>query len=378
MENIKYFCDSRTIEKKAKIPLEAYAKQAHIQEVCAFTDIHYCDEKAIPVGVAFSTKDYFYPLVTGKDVGCGVLFLKISKADWIKPFDKNAHYKGFEFAHNKMTDDGLGGGNHFLSIEEDANHIYLICHTGTRNRGIALYQQCVGMVQDYSAEYGQQVSFLPRDYVGEKFYAKYEETLQFAYQRRKNFCMKTLLFLQTANYINCEKHKIPKDYLKQDFSKLPERGKLYGTAYEMQDSIHNFLQFKEDGTVIHRKGSTGLQKGKTVVIPLSMTRGSLLVKVNANTELTEEALWSCAHGAGRKLSRFNAMKYWRNTLKAKERKAYYTQFPELLDRSRKFSSGYIQEFDFAYKDHSDIFKYQSYLKKVTTTKPIVTVKYTEI
>ncbi len=42
-----------------------------------------------------------------------------------------------------MTDDGLGGGNHFLSIEEDNEAVYIICHTGTRDRGIALYQHCL-------------------------------------------------------------------------------------------------------------------------------------------------------------------------------------------------------------------------------------------
>ena len=94
--------------------------------------------------------------------------------------------------------------------------------------------------------------------------------------------------------------------------------------------------------------------------------------------MAAEALFSCAHGAGRKLSRFETMKYWKNSLKEKEQKMFKEKFSEMLDRSGNFSSGYIQEFDFAYKDHSEIFKYQSYLKKITETKPIVTLKYTEI
>jgi len=103
-----------------------------------------------------------------------------------------------------------------------------------------------------------------------------------------------------------------------------------------------------------------------------------LVQLKPHAELAPKALFSCAHGAGRKLSRFDTMKYWKNTLKAKDRKAYKNQFSEMLDRSGNFSSGYIQEFDFAYKDHSDIFKFQTYLKKVSETRPIVTLKYTEI
>ena len=377
-EAIKFFCNPATIEQKAMEQLTGYIESPHIEEVCAFTDIHYCDEKSIPVGIAFSSKDYIYPLITGKDIGCGVLFLKIDKADWLKPFDKKAHYKGLNFAHNKMTNEGLGGGNHFLSIEEDAKHIYIICHTGTRNRGIALYQHCCGLVQDFSQEYGRKVPFIPKYYLKESFLKYYEETLQFGYERRKNFCVKTLILLQNAHYVNCDKKSIPAHYLKQDYSKITEKGMLYGTKYELYDSIHNHIRFQDDGAIIHRKGSTELKKGTMAIIPLSMTRGSLVVKMNAWMPTAEEALFSCAHGAGRQYSRFDTMKYWRTTMKTKERKAYKEQFPELLNRSGDFPSGYIQEFDFAYKDHADIFKYQSYLQKVTTTTPIVTVKYTEI
>jgi tRNA-splicing ligase RtcB/release factor H-coupled RctB family protein len=72
------------------------------------------------------------------------------------------------------------------------------------------------------------------------------------------------------------------------------------------------------------------------------------------------------------------MKYWKYSLKEKERKAFKERFSEMLDRSGNFPIGYIQEFDFAYKDHSDLFKFQPYLKKITETKPIVTLKFTEI
>jgi tRNA-splicing ligase RtcB/release factor H-coupled RctB family protein len=105
-----------------------------------------------------------------------------------------------------------------------------------------------------------------------------------------------------------------------------------------------------------------------------MSRGSLLVQPNN----ASDALSSCAHGAGRKLSRFDAMKYWKTVLKEKQRKAYKEQFAELLNRSGNFPQGYIQEFDFAYKDSIDIFKYQPYLKMVTQTCPVVTIKYSEI
>jgi tRNA-splicing ligase RtcB/release factor H-coupled RctB family protein len=380
MDNIRFFCDAQKLEQNTSQQIQAYAQNPHIQSVVAFTDAHFCDEKAVPVGVAFSANDYFYPLITGKDIGCGVMYLKISKNDWLKPFDKAAHYKGLQFAHTKMTDDGLGGGNHFLSIEEDETDIYILCHTGTRDRGIGLYHHCYTLTQQFSQAYGQPVEFVAREFVDDKFLDYYQQTLDFGYKRRKNFCLKTLIFLQNAHYIQSDKLKIPKNYLSLDYADLPETGNLYGVNYQLGDSVHNHLSFgTKDSEIIHRKGSTALSLGKTVVIPLSMTRGSLLVRLNnSDPELNESALYSCAHGAGRQYSRFDTVKYWKTTLKEKERKAYKQKFSEMLDNSGEFPMGYVQEFDFAYKDHSEIFEYQPYLKKITQTSPIVTLKYTEI
>lgn len=61
--------------------LEHFEQESNIEKITVFPDIHYCSEKAIPVGVSFKTKDVFYPLITGKDMGCGVAYLKIDKKD---------------------------------------------------------------------------------------------------------------------------------------------------------------------------------------------------------------------------------------------------------------------------------------------------------
>ncbi len=373
---IKYFCNETEIEDNAKSQLERYSNLPHLTNLVAFTDIHYCAEKAIPVGVAFSTKDFFYPLVTGKDVGCGVMFLKIPRSQWLKPFNKNTHYNAFERAHKEMTDDGLGGGNHFLSIEEDKENIYIICHTGSRNLGIELFQHNYDLTRKYSLEYGSDVEFVDLSFLDEAYYKKYENVLKHAIDRRKQFVVKTLMFLQQANYIKCNKIEMPANFMRMNVDNLPSEGKLFGTSYKIEDSIHNHIRFTENG-IIHRKGSTELTIGSTAVIPLSMSRGSLFVSVNEWLE-PETALFSCSHGAGRKLSRFDSMKYWRTVLKEKERKIYRENFSELLNKSGDFPSGYIQEFDYAYKDSKDILNYQPHIYEITHTTPIVTVKYTEI
>ena len=105
-----------------------------------------------------------------------------------------------------------------------------------------------------------------------------------------------------------------------------------------------------------------------------MTRGSLLVK----STYDGGNLNSCSHGAGRALSRTNTLKYWYASLKKKERNEYKANFKELLNRNGEFSKGYIQEFDFAYKDSSDLMTDQPFLRKITQSTPICTVKFSEL
>jgi len=142
--------------------------------------------------------------------------------------------------------------------------------------------------------------------------------------------------------------------------------------YYTNDSIHNHIK-KEGDYWIHRKGSTELNND-IIVVPLSMTRGSLLVKSTYDAG----NLNSCSHGAGRALSRTKTLKYWYASLKKKERRQYELDFPELLGRDGKFSKGYIQEFDFAYKNTTELMKEQYFLNPVTQTTPICTIKFSEL
>ncbi len=57
----------------------------------------------------------FYPLVTGKDLGCEVAYLRIPRQQVLLPFGKARHYRALEGDVPGMTDEGLGGGNHLLA-----------------------------------------------------------------------------------------------------------------------------------------------------------------------------------------------------------------------------------------------------------------------
>lgn len=335
------------MEQNALLSLLAFEEKEAIGRIAVFPDIHYCSERTIPVGVAFQTTDVFYPLVTGKDVGCGVAYLRIPRQQVLRSFDKAKHYRALEREVHTMTSEGLGGGNHFLSLEASADYVYLLVHTGSRNLGIYLYQQQCHLLQQHNP--GQE--WLPIELATPDYLREYSRVLTYAAGRRQEFVYKTYEFLLRNRYVDA------------------------GTP-EFADSCHNLLEFTEKG-VIHRKGSTQLRAGHEVVIPLSMSRGSLIVKPNCREAALEQALWSCAHGAGRRYSRTDALKHW-HSLKKTAKDAYRRRFPELLNRQGNFESSVLQEFDFAYKDATALLATQPHVTRCDATRPIVTVKSTGV
>ncbi|WP_180754380.1 RtcB family protein [Hymenobacter sp. DG01] len=338
-----YFTDRSAVEQNALQSLLAFEKKENIGQIAVFPDIHYCSERAIPVGVAFQTTEVFYPLVTGKDMGCGVAYLRIPRSEVLRPFDKAKHYPVLEREVHRMTDEGLGGGNHFLSLEESAAYLYIIVHTGSRNLGVYMHQENSRLLQLHNP--GQE--WLPGEVATPAYRREYQRVLAYAASRRREFLEKTCDFLRRNQYVAA------------------------GTPV-VADSCHNLLEFGPEG-VIHRKGSTQLVAGHEVVIPLSMSRGSLIVKPNPWQEATETALWSCAHGAGRQYSRTDTLKFW-HSLKKAEKDAYRQRFPELLNRRGDFDSSILQEFDFAYKDSAALLATQPHLIWCDETTPLVTVK----
>jgi release factor H-coupled RctB family protein len=342
-----YFTDSSAVEQNALQSLLAFEEKENIGQISVFPDIHYCSERSIPVGVAFRTTAVFYPLVTGKDLGCGVAYLRLPRTEVVRPFDKARHYRALERAVHAMTDEGLGGGNHFLALEESDEYLYIIVHTGSRNLGVYMYQENSRLLAEHNP--GQE--WLPRELATPDYVQEYQRVLAYAARRRQDFLLKTYEFLQRNRYV------------------------VAGTPV-LADSCHNLLDFTPGG-VVHRKGSTQLLAQGEVVIPLSMSRGSLIVKPNAWDPAVEQALWSCSHGAGRRFSRTDTLKYWHSLRKA-EKDAYRQRFAELLNRQGDFDSSILQEFDFAYKDTAALLATQPYLIRCDETRPVVTVKFTGV
>ena len=349
---MKYYCNKKNIDKNTQGYLDNM-DTAYMSDISIFPDVHFVSNDSIPVGVSFETsKDIIYPLVSGKDIGCGVAFCKISKKDFLKKIDKHSLFKSLYREHFKFTNDGLGGGNHFLEIGENENWIFITCHTGSRNRGIYLYQKMQTILNDYRLESGKDVNYIEKQIIPNfnEFFYEYQDCLNFASNRRKYFIHGVIKFLQ--------------------------RGKILrdgGLFLHIHDSCHNYISFDDVNT--HRKGVTGLdnqmENRNLFALPISMKRGVYVVKYDNYSN----GVMSCSHGAGRKMSRGDAYKHYLS-LKPKLKKRLEGEYSEFL-KNGKFEKTIIQEMDFAYKDDSDIFDYQPHIKLAYKVKPLLTIKWNE-
>jgi len=158
----------------------------------------------------------------------------------------------------------LGGGNHFIEIDEDEDQeiLYLTVHTGSRalGREICLYHQ---------SKINKEQKYLD----GDDMYEYYFDMI---------FAQKFATMNRTAiiSYIVSEAG------LEFDNSKIIE-------------SIHNYIDFED---MIVRKGAIKANKDQKCIIALNMRDGILLCEGKGN----EEWNYSSAHGSGRIVNRGKA------------------------------------------------------------------------
>lgn len=341
--------DIKNLDLDIKLVLESLDSNTSVFEISVYPDIHISSKGNIPVGVSFVTSnDVLYPLVSGKDIGCGVGFAQIEKKYFNKLIDKDKIFRSLFNESKKFTDDGLGSGNHFLSIEDgEDDFIYIIAHTGSRNHGIAFYHNTTSVVNNYQTESGLKTEFVEVDFINKHYptyFQDYDKILKYASNRRLDFITKTIQYLTNNSILN------------------------KNVKFEFKDSIHNSFVF-DDEFIIHRKGVTDISSN-IAICPISMRRGSLVV----SRILSSKTFPSCAHGAGRDLSRMDAIKYWNSSLNNKERNLYKSLYPEYLVNG-EFPKEIISELDFAYKSIDGFFNYQKNIVELDRTKPILTIKH---
>ncbi len=297
--NIRFLVsDLNTIEGNAIAQLQTVADYEGMCEVVALPDIHL--GKGAPVGAAFLTKNLFYPYLTGNDIGCGMSLwmthLKKHKAkrdQWIKKIANLDEPLDQEFISNNINvnmDDNfkpdpedltlgtLGGGNHFVelsmieSIEDidsfkalnlDKNNLYLLIHSGSRDKGETLLRKHISRFKDGGLTENSPEAL---QYLKEHGYA-----VKWADANRDLLSLRVLKSLGTS-----------------------------GT--KILSSCHNSISLKvidNQSYWLHRKGAASSEDHAVLI---AGSRGDLSYIVKSAGD-QKNNLWSLAHGAGRKWKR---------------------------------------------------------------------------
>ena len=281
------------------------------------------------IGTTMHVTDKVVPNIVGVDIGCGMYTVNLGRGPIDLPaFDEACHAipSGFEVwndckaqfdltelrCHQSLRDIArlqrslgtLGGGNHFIEIDEAQDGTnYLVIHSGSRNLGVqvaSLYQR-----QAVDLHKGKGAYAAKRDELIEAYKAAgRSQDIQSALAQLPGspheldapaeLCW--LYGSQLDDYLAdvsvCQRFARQNRELMAE--KIVRRCGL--TIHDAFHTIHNYIDTNE---MILRKGAIAAHKDELVLIPLNMRDGSVLARGKGNADWN----FSAPHGAGRALSR---------------------------------------------------------------------------
>lgn len=274
------------------------------------------------IGTTMTIKDQVVPNLVGVDIGCGLNVTKFRKGVKLN-FDKldriirnripSGHHSHSKPLYSFPLENiqapihrgwalqslgTLGGGNHFIEVNEGSDGFYLVIHSGSRVLGKEIaeyhqeiaYQKLTKMRQelkqqakvandpDEKADLNRQWEELkiPYDlsYVSNRDLENYLSDMQIAQQ-----------------YAVFNRQSMAQTILKAM--------KWEKQVIESFDSPHNYIDLKH---MILRKGAASARKNEKMIVPLNMKDGSIIGVGKGNDEWNQ----SGPHGAGRTMSRSQA------------------------------------------------------------------------
>lgn len=333
--DVKIFTDN--IEPQAKDQVYMLAEQEAFKncKIRIMPDVH--AGAGCVIGFTANLGDKVIPNIVGVDIGCGMLVVELGYADIDLPkldtfigqnipSGMNVHENTvipstqmeelvcFNELKNKpwlfRSTGTLGGGNHFIEIDEDAKGFkYLVIHTGSRNWG----KQVADIYQRKAIE-------TCKDGVSAKLKAERERIIREykANGRDKEISaalkhLKDSLGPSIPSDLCYLEGKTREEYLHdmrlcQRFA-TENRGAIAekivnglnlnpGSCFQ---TIHNYIDFD---TGITRKGAVRAMKGERLIIPINMRDGCIIGIGKGNPDWN----YSAPHGAGRIMSRNQARK----------------------------------------------------------------------
>ena len=390
-------CYARVVEDEAIEQIRRMCDYAMTEgsKIRIMPDVH--AGKGCTIGTTMTIIDKAVPNVVGVDIGCGMYTVNLGKSDVdFAKVDEAAHfipsgmnvwegrqehfdltglacYRELKEAKRLERSLGtLGGGNHFIEIDEAADGTrYLVIHSGSRNLGKQV------------AEFYQKLAInLDRGYDG--YLQKRDEIIRtYKEMGRKNEIQGALKQLHWQVYESTPSMpedlcylsgRYLEDYLHdvticQAFAKrsrekmaeilLERTGMTVGESFH---TIHNYIDTEE---MILRKGAIAAHSGEKVLIPINMRDGSILAVGKGNPEWNSSA----PHGAGRIMSRATA----KNTLSLDEyRKTMEGVYTTSINENT------LDEAPMAYKSLDDIIDViRESVDVIDVMKPIYNFKASE-
>lgn len=371
---IKIWAERDTIEESCMEQAEHIAQLPFTYKWAALMpDTH--TGKGMPIGGVIACDGAVIPNAVGVDIGCGMAFvqtdipvsllretvtgsgtlLQAMVGDILRNIPTG-------FAHHKMPQpssvldrakeelsryendpelvsnihDGyfqigtLGGGNHFIELQEDENGLCTIMlHSGSRNFGYRVCSHFNNIARELNEKWHScvpeewRLPFLPADSTEGKRYLDWMQlSMDFAYENRAAMLQR----------------------VKEIFGKYVL--KFTGTEAHFSGEInchHNYAalenHFGKD-VFVHRKGAISARNGEMGIIPGSMGSYSYIVRGKGNAD----SFMSSSHGAGRLYSRTAAMQKFAVDTVINDLKANNV----VLGKNKK--SDVAEESRFAYKD----------------------------
>lgn len=294
--------------------------------------------KGMPIGGVIACKDVVIPNAVGVDIGCGMGFVQTDipvkylretmtgSGELIKVIIGNIlrtipvgmnHYKKAQPSQvldkalaeiHKYAQDvslipyieqsycsvgTLGGGNHFIEIQEDENGLACIMlHSGSRMFGNMIGQHFNKIAGEINEKY---FSVVPKEY-----------NLPFL-PVDTNEGQRYLNWMHLAMDFAFENRSVMLEKVKNIFSE--QVIKHTGIIPNYTDEInchHNYASLENhygQNLWVHRKGAIRARNDETAIIPGSMGSNSYIVKGLGNAE----SFFTSSHGAGRSYSRTAAL-----------------------------------------------------------------------
>lgn len=315
IEQVKLLCDQPFVEGS---------------KIRMMPDIH--AGAGCTIGTTMTITDKVVPNLVGVDIGCGMLCVELGKIDLdLEKLDKvirehipsgfgvretEHHYTinlrldelccrdSVDLNRAKLSLGTLGGGNHFIEINKDAEGVlYLVIHTGSRHLGV----EVCNYHQENAVALIEGIKKKRRSEIIERLKAS-DRTSEISSRLNSLKTLplfnipKELTYLYGKSFDNyIHDMKIVQEYamwnrlaIAEVISK--EMGLIF---YDHFHTIHNYIDTR---FMILRKGAVRALNGDLLLIPINMRDGSLICVGKGNPDWN----YSAPHGAGRLFGRMAA------------------------------------------------------------------------